>query len=194
LHLVGILFPHINDNARSKLHQISQRGVIESRSFIPSALYKADRYVSDLRHAPTIFKRYSTVCFVDRLFTLRANLITFHVVLYVSLCASHLLGYDPTENTPSPLHNMFARPHSEQSQRLSHQDRTEMGAMENLNSLVCSVVTPTGHSVNSCSKQFAVLFHCPAVLVTCLAIDRHGTAFGLATEPGSWWQLIRAKY
>jgi len=150
--------------------------------------------VSDLRHAPTIFKRYSTVCFVDRLFTLRANLITFHVVLYVALCASHLHGYDPTENTPSPLHNMFARPHSEQSQRLSHQDRTEMGAMENLNSLVCSVVTPTGHSVNSCSKQFAVLFHCPAVLVTCLAIDRHGTAFGLATEPGSWWQLIRAKY
>lgn len=153
----------------------------------------------DLRHAPTIFKRYSTVCFVDRLFTLRTNLVTFHVVLYVASCASPLLGYDPTENTPSPLQNMFVRPHSEESQfsqahEDDHQDRTETGAMENLNSLVCSVVTPTGHSVTRCTKQFAALFHRPAVLVTCLAIDKHRTAFGLATEPGSWWQLIRAKY
>jgi len=83
-------------------------------------MYKADSYVPDLRHASTIFKRYSTVCFVDRLFTLRANLMTSHVVQYVALCASLLLRYDPAENKPSPLQNMFARPHSEQSQRLSH--------------------------------------------------------------------------
>ena len=75
-----------------------------------------------------------------------------------------------------------------------HQDRTETSAMENLNSLVCSVVSPIGHSVTGCTKQFAALFHCPAALVTCLAVDRHRTAFGLAIEPGSWWPLIRAKY
>ena len=70
-----------------------------------------------------------------------------------------------------------------------HQDGVEPGAMKNLNSLVCNVVTPTGHSVTGCTKQFAALFHCPAVLVTRPAIDRHRTAFCHATEPGSWWRL-----
>lgn len=162
----------------------------ESRSVIPSALYKADSHVPDLRHAPAIFKRCSTVCFVDRLFTLRANLTTFRVVMHVVLYASPLLGYDPAENTPSPLQNMFARPRSEQSHiHDDHQDGTNAGAMENLNSLVCIVVTPTGLSVTGGTKQFAALFHCSAVLVTRSAIERRRTTFCHANEPGSWWRL-----
>jgi len=113
-------------------------------------------------------------------------------------CMLHYMPVLCSDMTPQRTH----RPHykiclrdlNQNSLNVSHthddqQGGTDTGAMENLNSHVCSAVTPTGHSVTGYTKQFAALFHCPAVLVTRSAIDTYRTAFCHATEPGSWWRL-----
>jgi len=40
LHLVGILFPHINDDARSKSHQISKQSTF--KNLTPRAIFEAE--------------------------------------------------------------------------------------------------------------------------------------------------------
>jgi len=54
LHLAGILFPHINDDARSKSHQISLILIIRAHNFTPfwASLIETIPYVELYRYNP----------------------------------------------------------------------------------------------------------------------------------------------